>query len=48
MQPSSYFKQTGLAEPQREALRWLAGRLRWERALADLRAERPAPARKAA
>jgi len=48
MQPSTYFKQTGLAQPQREALRWLAGQLRWERRLADLREERRAPERKAA
>lgn len=48
MQPSSYFKQSRLAEPRREALEWLAQQLRWERTLDRLRSQRPVVTRKAA
>jgi hypothetical protein len=50
MQPSSYYKISGLAErgEAREALAWLAAQLRWERTLERLRAHAPAPARRAA
>ncbi|MDZ4826908.1 MAG: hypothetical protein SGJ13_10660 [Actinomycetota bacterium] len=42
MQPSSYFKQSGLASaPQGDAVAWLVSRLRWERVLDRLRTERP-------
>lgn len=48
MQPSSYYKQSRLAEPKRQALEWLAQQLRWERTLDQLRSERPEVIRKAA
>jgi hypothetical protein len=48
MQPSSYFKQSRLAEPRREALEWLAQQLRWERTLDRLRSQHPVMTRKAA
>ena len=36
----SYFdQQARAAEGRREALRWLAGRLKWERRLVELRPE---------
>jgi hypothetical protein len=38
MDKSSYFdQQARAAEGRREALRWLAGRLNWERRLCELR-----------
>lgn len=41
MQPSSYFKQSRLAETKNEALTWLANQLAWERVLERLRDQRP-------
>ena len=36
-QSSIFHHQARAAEGRREALRWLAGRLRWERRLSELR-----------
>ena len=48
MDKLSYFdQQTRAAEGRREALRWLAQRLQWERRLGELRPGET-PARKAA
>jgi len=37
MMPASVYKTTRLADAKREALTWLAGQLRWERTLDQLR-----------
>lgn len=48
MQVSSYYKASQLADAKRDALTWLAGRLRWERKLDDLRSHPVDADRKAA
>jgi hypothetical protein len=48
MQVSSYYKVSQLADAKRDALTWLAGRLRWERKLDDLRLQSLDVDRKAA
>ena len=42
MEHSYFNKLSQDAEGRREALRWLAGRLRWERRLSELRPDTPA------
>jgi len=49
MDKVSYFDQQARnAEGRREALRWLAQRLRWERRLGELRPNPDAPVKQAA
>jgi hypothetical protein len=50
MEHSYFHKLAQEAEGRREALRWLAGRLRWERRLGELRPGAPTgePAKQAA
>jgi len=49
MEHSYFHKLSREAEGRRDALRWLAGRLHWERRLSELRHDAPAePAAKAA
>jgi hypothetical protein len=48
MDQSIFHQQAQAAEGRREALRWLAGRLKWEHRLGELRPGAEKPARAAA
>ena len=41
MDQSIFHEKARAAEGRREALRWLAGRLKWERRLGELRPDGP-------
>jgi hypothetical protein len=48
MQAATHTMRTTLAEPQRDAITWLANRLRWERTLDRLRSKEVAAPKRAA